>query len=106
MARVSGYDGSMKRIIAIIVTVGLSGPVMAQEDGAGDLSEGLDLLSEGTRLLMEGLMQELAPALEGLREGLDDLSVYHPPEMLPNGDIIIRRKTPLEVEDPEGGVEL
>ncbi len=96
----------MRQFFAIIVVAGLAGPAAAQDDGAGDLSEGLDLLSEGTRLLMEGLMQELAPALEGLREGLDDLSVYHPPEMLPNGDIIIRRKTPLEEENPEDGVEL
>ncbi len=71
------------------------------------MSEGLDLLSEGTRLLLEGLVDELGPALEGLREGLSDLNAYHPPEMLPNGDIIIRRKTPLEKgEIPEGGVEL
>ena len=84
----------------------LAGPAMAQDDGSGDVREGLDLLNEGTRLLMEGLMQELAPALEGLRDGLEDLNAYHPPEMLPNGDIIIRRKTPLDEEDPEGGVEL
>ena len=96
----------MKKLGIIVLCATLSGPAIGQEDGSGDLSEGLDLLSEGTRLLMEGLMKELAPALEGLREGIEDLNAYHPPEMLPNGDIIIRRKTPLEEEIPEGGVEL
>ena len=36
-----------------------------------------------------------------------DLSAYHAPEVLPNGDIIIRRKTPQETEPlPEGEIEL
>lgn len=87
------------------VLLGLATPLTAQEAGS-DMEEGLDLLSEGTRLLLEGLMEELAPALEGLREGLSDLNAYHPPEMLPNGDIIIRRKTPLDEPVPEDGIEL
>ena len=97
----------MKRALTLSLCLTLSLPAAAQEDGESDMAEGLDLLSEGTRLLMEGLIQELAPALEGLREGLSDLNAYHPPEMLPNGDIIIRRKAPIvEDEIPEGGVEL
>ena len=72
-----------------------------------EMQEGLDLLGEGTRLLMEGLRNELGPALEGLRDRLGDIDAYHPPELLPNGDIIIRRKTPFDEEPiPEDGVEL
>ncbi len=88
-------------------------------------------MEEGARLLFEGLMQEMEPALremEGLSEQLEpalrgfvqnmgpalgdlleqveDFSKYHPPEILPNGDIIMRRKLPAEVEPPEGEVEL
>lgn len=70
------------------------------------LSDGVDLLSQGTRMLMEGLMDELAPALDGLKQGLSRLEAYHPPEILPNGDIIIRRKAPAEVEPPADGIEL
>lgn len=97
---------SMRRLAPLLLSLALAGPAAAQEDGGGNMSEGLDLLSEGTRLLLQGLMDELGPALEGLREGLSDLDAYHPPEMLPNGDIIIRRKRPLGEEIPEGGVDL
>jgi hypothetical protein len=97
----------MKPIAILALCVAFAAPVSAQDEGGGEMSDGLDLLSEGTRMLLEGLMDELGPALEGLRENLQDLDAYHAPEMLPNGDIIIRRKTPLkETEIPEGGIEL
>ena len=96
----------MRSVVTIAFCVILASSAIGQEDDKGDMAEGLDLLSEGTRLLMEGLMQELAPALEGLRDGLDDLNAYHPPEMLPNGDIIIRRRTPLSDDSPEDGIDL
>ncbi|WP_449301248.1 hypothetical protein [Plastorhodobacter daqingensis] len=63
-----------------------------------DWSEGLGLLQEGARRLLRGLMQEMEPALRDLGTRIDDLSVYHRPELLPNGDIIIRRRVPLESE--------
>ncbi len=78
----------------------------AGPDLPSDMQDGLDLLGEGTRRLLQGLSSELGPALDALRERLDDLDAYYPPEMLPNGDIIIRRRTPLETEIPEGGVDL
>ena len=68
-------------------------------------------MSEALRLFMKGLMQEMEPALDELGGLLENLDAYHPPEVLPNGDIIIRRKTPLEKEledeiGEEGEVEL
>jgi hypothetical protein len=33
---------------------------------------------------------------------IGDLRNYHPPEKLPNGDIIIRRKTPAEILTDRG----
>lgn len=107
-------------------------PTSAQEEGEG-MDEGRSLMEEGARLFWEGIRREMGPALEGLREQTEemepalrdfaermgpaladlmgkigDLSAYHPPEVLPNGDIIIRRKTPLEMEatPPEGEIEL
>jgi hypothetical protein len=76
------------------------------------------LMEEGLRLFMEGLSREMAPMLEdletmrreaapllerleeGLGEAVGSLDAYHPPEMLPNGDIILRRRTPLEMPAP------
>ncbi len=77
----------------------------AQEENS-DLSQGAELLSEGTRLILRGLMDELEPAAEGwarLLEMLNDFSAYEMPEMLPNGDIIIRRKAPLVPDTSEDG---
>jgi hypothetical protein len=103
-------------------------PVSAQDDG-----EGRSLMEEGARLFWDGLRREMGPALDSLRDRaeevepalrdfaermgpalaelldkIDDLSAYHPPEILPNGDIILRRKTPQEIQDtpPEGEIEI
>ena len=50
---------------------------------------------------LEGLLQDMGPALNGLAEMIGDLNAYHPPERLPNGDIILRRKTPVPPEPPK-----
>jgi hypothetical protein len=86
----------------------------------GDISEGFSLLEEGARIILRSLIDEMEPALEDMQEGLTavlkewepalrellakagDLSNYAPPEMLPNGDIIIRRKAPLPREPAPG----
>ena len=95
-------------VISSVSAMLLTAPVAAQTDDTtadrSQIEEGVDLLSEGARRLMEGLMGEVEPRMRDLAEALqdwnfegltiDDLGAYHPPEMLPNGDIIIRRKTP------------
>lgn len=49
---------------------------------------------------MTQMMNELGPMMGPLISGfltqIDDLDAYHEPEELPNGDILIRRKTPLD----------
>ena len=71
-------------------------PVVA---GAQDVQEDAPgLIERGMRMMVEGLMAEMGPAMDQLRELTDRLDAYHPPEVLPNGDIIIRRKEPLDVE--------
>ncbi len=90
---------------AILGLCGVLSLTPAQAQQNDELSEGMDLLSEGMQLFFEGLMSEMEPALRGLEDALDDWGdwgAYHPPEVLPNGDIIIRRRNPLEVE-PEVG---
>ncbi len=88
--------------------------VSAQEAEDPGVEEGLDLLNRGTRLLLEQFMERMDPALDGLqrdlgealgalRDRIDDLDAYHPPEVLPNGDIIIRRKQPLRPPLPDVG---
>ena len=82
-------------------------PVQAQDDGTEEMREGAELLEKGMQLLLEGLVEELGPILLELQGKIVDLSAYHAPEILPNGDIIIRRKVPLEPEEkPDGEIEL
>ena len=69
----------------------------APGDGPGD---GSGLMREGLRMLLEGFGAEMAPALDRLRALTDQLDAYEAPEMLPNGDIIIRRKVPLDDTAP------
>mgnify|MGYP007083813862 CR=1 FL=1 len=62
------------------------------------------MLREGSRLLLQDLFEQMRPALEGLEGFVDDLNAYEPPVILPNGDILIRRR-PDAPKVPEGGPE-
>jgi hypothetical protein len=91
-------------------------PLAAQEVPK---DEGPSLMEQGARLFLRGLMSEMEPALTDMQGALeeigpklaelkpqidqliamvDDVRNYHMPEKLPNGDILIRRKTPQELE--------
>ena len=91
----------MTRTLALALTLALAAPAAAEEDSP--MRDGWSLIEEGTRLMLRGLRDELDPMLRDLQEKLGDLSAYHPPEILPNGDILIRRRTPLE---PSEEIEL
>lgn len=92
---------------------------------AQDTDTAPSLMERGAQLFMEGIMKELGPTLEGfeglgpemrefaaemgpalvdLLQQVKDWSVYEVPEILPNGDIIIRRK-PAKSDD-DGAVDL
>ncbi len=99
-------------------------PVHAEEPVAPPPEEeGWSLMERGVKLLFEGLVTEMEPALEGMGDALaeiepalrdlqpmlrdlvemaGDLRNYHAPERLPNGDILIRRKSEPEMrlDDP------
>jgi hypothetical protein len=105
----------MKQLLstAVLLIAVAASPAWAQDEDAPSLME------RGARLFMEGVLQEMEPALDGMKELADDVrpalrdfvlhmgpalndlletvedwSVYEPPEILPNGDIILRRKPP------------
>ncbi|MEO1139336.1 MAG: hypothetical protein AAFW87_07760 [Pseudomonadota bacterium] len=124
------YVTDMQRIAIITcVVLALAAPATSQDD---EEDSGTSLMERGAQLFLEGIMREMEPALDdlqGLAENMqpalrqfvdemgpafadllgqiDDLSNYHAPEMLPNGDIIIRRKTPLDDNiDPDQEIEI
>ncbi|WP_306432332.1 hypothetical protein [Tropicibacter sp. Alg240-R139] len=110
----------------MLSTVGilLAAPLSAQDKGTEP--DERSLMELGAELFFKGLRQEMEPALEGMLEmteqfgpsmmsfleemgpaladlvgEVQDWSAYHAPEILPNGDIIIRKKQPEEqVPDP------
>ena len=95
----------MKAFFPLILSAALALPAAAQEAEEPGIRDGLGMLSEGSRLILEGLMDEMRPfvedqmipLLQDLNGMIDDMSAYHAPEILPNGDILIRRR--VEPED-------
>ena len=109
----------MTRVSFILLAALAAAPAMAQD------SDGKSLMEQGMEQFFEGLRDEMAPALRDLREladeygpamrsfveemgpalsdiltDVEDWTRYEAPEVLPNGDIIIRRKPDPE-ETPE-----
>lgn len=118
----------MKHLAAVSAALALLALPAAAQDEA---EEGLSLMERGAQIFMEGIRREMEPALDDLQglaqearpalrdflremgpamaeilADIQDLSAYHPPEMLPNGDIILRKKVPDEPPEAEPGGEV
>ncbi|MHA6262744.1 hypothetical protein ACXYMO_06045 [Arenibacterium sp. CAU 1754] len=114
----------MKHIAPLAVCLALLAPAAHAEDEEAD-PNGRSLMEQGMELFFEGLREEMSPALKDLQSWSEqfgpqmrsffeemgpafgeilnevkDWSRYEAPEILPNGDIIIRRK-PEEKPRPE-----
>ncbi|MEM8740622.1 MAG: hypothetical protein AAGE13_03915 [Pseudomonadota bacterium] len=83
---------ALAALVAASATTISTSPAAAQDRDRGTLEE----LGRETDRLLRDLMRDMAPALRELEEQLRAFDLYEPPEILPNGDIIIRRKRPLE----------
>ncbi|NTT86223.1 hypothetical protein [Tabrizicola fusiformis] len=113
----------MKRI-ALLVALAAT-PLAAQEPPAPE-AEAPSLMEEGAKMFLRGLMSEMEPTLNDMQGALealgpkleelkpqileligmiDDFQNYHAPEKLPNGDILIRRKTAQELEAEKAAPE-
>jgi hypothetical protein len=113
----------MKTLIAPLVFWLFAAPCVAQEavpPPPGEVEEGFSLMEEGAKLLFKGLMSSMEPAMEDMGRALTemepalkdlmalmgDIQNYNAPEMLENGDIIIRRKSALEMLQKGPQIEL
>ncbi|KUP91112.1 hypothetical protein [Tritonibacter horizontis] len=124
---------------ALLLGLALAPVASAQDSGEADPDKGL--MEQGMELFFEGLRREMAPtldeaarllaqvgpsmrnflmemgpALSEIADQVEDWSLYEMPEILPNGDIIIRRKDDAapdapappapETEEGDGSIEL
>ncbi len=101
-------------------------PEETPEETPEALDGGPSLMERGADMFLRGLRDELDPALQDLRgladrmgpalqsfvdemgpamaqlsDQIEDWTLYEAPEMLPNGDILIRRREKLDPEAPE-----
>ena len=117
----------MKKIIALVFVISAAvSPLAAQKTEEPPVSEGFSLIEEGTKLIIRRLMSEMEPALDEMREAMaqwgseagtkmakllsqiDNMKNYEVPVILPNGDIIIRRRDDAPIYEPDydtGAVE-
>jgi hypothetical protein len=91
----------MTRIPALTLALFMTAwPASAQtDDGPGIFQRGFDMIfrnltqDAGPQLRdLSGALDQMAPVLRDLAVLVDDLENYHPPQRLPNGDVIIRRR--------------
>ncbi len=113
--------------IATPFGVPIVAPAAFAQQAESEVEDGKSLMEEGAKLLLRGIIREMEPAMDDLKRfskeiepglqkfvqemgpalgelmgKIDDITAYHPPELLPNGDIIIRRKSPLEQQNDNG----
>jgi hypothetical protein len=111
------YIGCMKHVYVMALALSVTA-------SPGPAEEGTSLMEEGAKLFFRGLMEEMEPALRGLEDLADDLepalrnfaqemgpalrdlletvedwSAYEPPIVLPNGDILLKRKPDMPTPD-------
>lgn len=99
----------MKPVVAILAAALIWLPPGASAEAEGrSLEQRLETLRDEAGTLLRGLIDELEPHLDAigpqlraLAEQLGGLAAYHPPELLPNGDIILRRRQPSDTTAPE-----
>jgi hypothetical protein len=112
----------MKSMFALLIAASLMAAPPAPAETKPEVEEGLGLMERGLKLLFDNLLSEMEPALDEMAKAMKDLEpiardlarmigdvrYYDPPERLPNGDIIIRRKAgapPPPVLTPEATPE-
>lgn len=133
------YIRLMKHIILTATLCAFALPVAAQDIPLQDPDthveeEGFNLMEEGMKLFFQGLLSEMEPAIDELRDLADELEpsirelslemgegfkqlldvmdefrYYEGPEVLENGDIIIRRLAdapPYIAPEPDGSIDI
>lgn len=111
---IAWYRRVMKLFAPLILALCLAMPAHGQDDAPAE--DGLFTLMER---MLRGFITEAEPQLRDLERGLTelepelnrfldrmrDMTRYHPPEVLPNGDILIRRRQAEDEGVPDASPE-
>jgi hypothetical protein len=119
----------MRYAPALALSLTLAALPLRAETGAEGADEGFSLIEDGARIILRSMIDEMKPALDEAQDGLgealeawepairdlmariEDITAYEPPVVLPNGDILIRRRRdpfgpPMPDFGPDGETEL
>lgn len=113
MGAMFGFIRSLALCVALVVSVFGAGPVLAQtvtpEPEPQRELPFVDLFERFLRNFMSDVapqmrelergFSELEPEIQTLLDRMRGMTQFHPPEILPNGDILIRRREP--TQDPD-----
>ena len=106
----------LKRAPALTIAAALAASPAMAEDGKSipevlqDLEREADILGEEARTAIEMLIPMIESMMERLPLLIDSLPEYEAPVILPNGDILIRRKrdlptVPKDKPGEKGGIK-
>lgn len=97
------------RGLALSLAIGASAPALAEKAPAGDELDRMteELLTDEQRAAIERFLAMARPVIERFMSAIDSMPRYEAPVILPNGDILIRRKRDGETgENPDGSLDL
>lgn len=105
----SPYIFTMKQFTALMTAALLAASPLSADEGSPPLppEDELEQLGDLAESWMKRFADRMSPMVEQLKDLVDDMNAYQAPEMLPNGDIIIRRKPDADTtEDEPPSIEL
>lgn len=109
LSRMTRDRAPLKLLLALPAFLLLAAPAAQAQDGRGqeDRSgpilpndEDLRALGDFAERMMREFRDQVAPLADRLGALIDDIDAYEAPERLPNGDIIIRRKSGAPLPEP------
>lgn len=118
------YSAGMSNLVRAFLCLGLGLSPAAAQDAGRSVDDGMSLMEQGAKIIMRSLLDDLEPTIKDMKKDLeaaaaeigpalrellakiDDIRNFDPPEVLPNGDIILRRKAPAVMGVPTPGAEI
>jgi hypothetical protein len=86
---------------ALVVVASPCAAPAQQRDAPPDAGAALEEWASQTQRMLEAMRDAARPWTDALSAYLQNPDSFHPPETLPNGDIVIRRRAPGDAPSPD-----